>query len=297
MKFALRDDDLNYFFNPTEIQDWYKDIWDICPVSMSVVPFIKGDWKKYILDAEKNGPGIMSQKWLEELKNDCQVYPIDQNRSLVDFLVKCIAENKIYLTIHGIHHRNEDKLIPQFKNNYGFGAEFYTTRDLSSELKKSIKYLEEIFNQKIEVFTPPQNEINYKGLKSLEQNKLNICADLPAIKNINTFKIFKFFTILKYGYFKMMHYHSEFPYVLEGYKIKLVNHHRLQPGTDINKLYNKLDETYKRNGVFILSTHSYGFNHKMNNGSKTMLEELKDLINYIKIKDGVEFVNLKHIFD
>lgn len=297
MKFALRDDDLNFFFNTTEIEEWYRDIWKICPISMSVVPFIKGNWKKYIIDAEINGPGFMSEIWLEELKADGTIYPIGENYKLVEFIKTCISENKIYLTIHGIHHRNEDKIIPQFKNNYGFGAEFFTTRDLSFELNKSIKYLEGIFNQKIEIFTPPQNEINYLGIKSLMKNKLNICADLPGIKNINTYRIFKLSTIIKYGFFKLMHYNSEYPHVLRGYKINLVNHHRLQPGTDVKNLYKKIEETYKRNGVFILSTHSYGFNHKMINQSKTMLDTLKELLEYLKTKKGVEFVTLKEIFD
>ena len=54
MLFAIRDDDLNYFYNPNDIERWYHGIWDKCPISMSVVPFIKGNWPKLVAEAEKN---------------------------------------------------------------------------------------------------------------------------------------------------------------------------------------------------------------------------------------------------
>jgi hypothetical protein len=64
MKFAIRDDDLNYFFNPEVIENNYRDIWDICSISMSVVPFIKGN-RPYWLEYEL---GIISKEMINELE-------------------------------------------------------------------------------------------------------------------------------------------------------------------------------------------------------------------------------------
>ena len=37
--FSIRDDDTCYFTTPRELESCYGRIWDICPVSLSVVPF------------------------------------------------------------------------------------------------------------------------------------------------------------------------------------------------------------------------------------------------------------------
>ena len=142
MKFALRDDALNFFYSPEDIQKNYKDIWDICPVSMSVVPFIKGDWPNLVKENEIRGPGIMEPDLIESIINDNEIHPLDANNELVDFVKEKIIEKKIYLTIHGIHHRNEDPEIPQLTTNFGIGAEFYTCRDLTEPLHEAILYIE-----------------------------------------------------------------------------------------------------------------------------------------------------------
>jgi hypothetical protein len=42
MKFVIRDDDLNYFSKPSDIAEWYKDIFaQGIPVGFAVIPFVK----------------------------------------------------------------------------------------------------------------------------------------------------------------------------------------------------------------------------------------------------------------
>jgi hypothetical protein len=41
-----------------------------------------------------------------------------QYQELVSYIKNKIDENKVYLTIHAIHHRNEDKKLPEFENNF-----------------------------------------------------------------------------------------------------------------------------------------------------------------------------------
>jgi hypothetical protein len=296
MKFSLRDDDLNYFYNPEDIENNYKDIWDICPVSMSVIPFVKGDWPSITLELENRGSGFIDDELIKKIKDDNTIYPIGDNLQLVDFVNKKIFEKKIYLTLHGIHHRNEDPEVPQFNNNFGIGAEFYTSRDLTLPLKESINYLEKIFQQKIDVFTPPQNLLSPLGIESIFNNDLAICGDLPSLKRLSSVKLIGLYNYLKVVYNRLLNGMNQYPHPIINKKFKFVSHFRLQPGTNINQLYASFDEIYKQNGVFVLSTHSYAFGYNMKGSNKNMRNELINLIEYVKNKENVEFINLSQIF-
>lgn len=296
MKFALRDDDLNFFFSPSMIEEYYKFIWDICPISMSVVPFIKGNWLKLVDEAERMGPGVQSSEYLSKLFSDNEIFPIHKNVQLVEFIKEQMAFNRIYLTIHAIHHRNEDSVIPQFKTNYGSGAEFYTNRDLTADLENAINYLEQTFNQNIEVFTPPQNKINSLGIRAVLNNDLAICADLPGIRSIDALKLFGIKQYSKYVLFKVKNRKTLYPFVIKNGRLSIVAHQRLQPGIDIEKIKQEIDYAHENNGVFVLSTHIYAFNYKMKKGNQNMGEALIDIIEYAKEKPGIDFVNLKQIF-
>lgn len=297
MKFAIRDDDLNYFFNSEQIERNYKDIWDICPVSMSVVPFIKGDWLNWIERFEKIGPGIMTESLINEFYSDNEVSAIGDNPELISFLKKEIDRGRIYLTIHAIHHRNEDDIIPQFKNNYGIGAEFYTNRNLTSKLQESILYLEDLLNQKIEVFTPPQNIMSDLGLDAVINNNLAIVGSYPPIRRMRTFNLLGVTEYLKYLSFRFWNRGKIYPLPLINNKLKIVNYYNLMPGSNLKELYRKLDDVYSFKGTFVLATHSYGFNYKMKNSNKTMGEVLKEIVSYAATKSNVQFVNMKEIFE
>jgi len=297
MKIAIRDDDLNYFFKPEEIEENYKDIWNICPVSMSVIPFIKGDWPTYIMKLEKIGPGKNYNILLNNIKSNKKIYPIGDNLILINYIKSKIKEKKIYLTIHGIYHLNEDPITPILNNNFGIGAEFYTTRDLTEKLKEAKDYLESIFNQKIEIFIPPQNIVNKNGLNAIINNNLSICGDLPKWNSIYTIKLFGIYNYTKYLLFKLANRKKEYPYTIINNNFKIVGHYRLQPKTDIDILYKEFDRIYSKDWVFVISTHSYAFNYKIIKTGFTIKETLKRFLEYAKNKGNIEFVNLKQIFD
>ena len=69
MNFAIRDDDLNYFYSADFIENNIKDIWDICPISMSVVPFIKGNWIENTKVLESLGPNNVTEEIIEKIKS------------------------------------------------------------------------------------------------------------------------------------------------------------------------------------------------------------------------------------
>ena len=300
MKFAIRDDDLNYFYTPEFIEGNIKDIWDICPISMSAVPFIKGDWPKNTKILEDLGSNNVSKDIIKKIQEDSQIYEIADNQELVSYIKNKIDEKKVYLTIHAIHHRNEDEKLPEFENNFPIGAEFYTDRDLTAGLKKAIEHLEETFEQKITVFTPPQNLYSKRGFQAIISNNLNMCAYLPSVKNIwNSISMIGVASYLKCLKFKIENKGRRvpYPYILKSSVIQIMNHRSLQPGTKVEELYKDFEYVYLKGGNFVLSTHSYGFNHRMQGDDKTMGQVLKEFLLYAQKKDNIEFVSLNKIFE
>lgn len=302
MKFAIRDDDLNYFYTPEFIENNFKDIWNICPISMSVIPFVKGNWLKNVNILEKLGPNNVSLEIINQIRKDNQVYDIASNQELVMYIKNKIREGKIYLTIHGIHHRNEDAILPKIKDNFAIGAEFYTNRDLTHELKIAKEHIEKVFSQKITVFIPPQNIYSKKGLKAIIDNNLNICSNLPSVKKVwNAIKIIgvpSYITLLKFK-LKSKSKTAPYPYVIKVSKIKIVQHRSLQPGTNVDNLYEDFEYIYSKykDGCFVLATHSYGFNYLMKSCKKTMGEVFREFLLYVQKKDNIKFVTLGELLE
>lgn len=296
MKFALRDDDLNYFFESKDIENWYKNIWDICPVSMSVVPFIKGNWKINTAMLEKLGPNNMNDKIISEINKDTTIYKVGDNVDLVEYIKKKIEEDKIYLTLHGIEHRNSDSVLPVVFGNFAIGAEFYTDRDLTHQVKRAKTYLKNIFNREISIFTPPQNLLSYLGIKALINNKMAICGGLPSFRKFKTIRLIGGVNFFKYVFFRLKNKTNIYPFPMRKKDFNFITHFRLQPGTNLELLYKQFDEVHRYNGNFVLSTHSYAFDYKMKDTNETMQFELERFINYCKTKDSVNFVSLNKMF-
>ena len=301
MKFALRDDDLNYFYSPTMIENNIDDIWDICPVSMSVIPFVIGNWEENIKLLDDSKPGNVSKEIIQRILADGVIYDIAKNPELVDYIKCKMSEGRVYLTLHGVHHRNSDAFLPEFKNNYSIGAEFFTLRDLSGSLIRAKSHIEEIFNQKVEVFTPPQNLYNYIGFKAIESCDLNMCAYLPSAKKDikETIRIIGFRNYFNLVYHKLSNNRSRrVPYgkYMSCGRTKIIEHWALQPGTNIDALYADFNKVYTGGGDFVLSTHSYGFKKRMNGSKHLMGEVLREFLIYASKKNNIKFVALNEMF-
>lgn len=297
MKVALRDDDLNFFFTPDQIEDRFSEIWDVCPVSMSVIPSVMGNWPVNTALVEKMGVHDLPQEVLDKVASDKQIFNIWENRELVEFLKARLKDKRIYLTIHGIHHRNLDASPPILKKNFGLGAEFYTDRDLYDQLNWSIAKLEEVFGQKIEVFTPPQNMLNRKGFDAVSANGLNICSYLPGLKN------FKFMCgsfdksdVVKILLAKLNVRPQAVMRPLRASGIRVIGHHSIQPATNMDSVYQNFERALQAECDFVISTHSYGFHHQMTTSGATMGEEILKLISFAKKTNRVEFAPLNELF-
>ena len=289
MKFIIRDDDVNYHYTVEQLSNWYDGIIDICPISVCIPPFVKGHFFKWAYQAEHHLPYDE-----DERKKDCTIFKIGDNTELTNYLRQLIAEKKISISLHGIHHRNDEGLAP-VKGNHIRGAEFYTNIDYTERLSEAKKYLSNLFNIDVITFSPPQNMINEKGLIALRNNGLSLCTDLITTRNVklwlDSYGLIN--TLLLYGYKRFKHHN--YPFVVK-HKIKFIDHVRLQPGKNVEAIKRELDFYHRVGGVFVLSTHSYGFDYKMSSGDCTMKEALLDILKYSQQYNDIEYTTLHDLF-
>ena len=301
MKFAIRDDDLNFYYTPDFIDKNLREVFEICPVSLAAIPLVKGNWKKNTETLEKVGPGAITVEIARAIRSDDKIFTIDQNQDLVGYIKEMISTNKISIAIHGIHHRNEDSSPPILVNNFSLGAEFHTDRNLTLPLQKGVQILERCFGEKIEVFTPPQNSYSLLGAQAVFESGLNVCGYLPSIRNWKMFiNLFGKANYLKYlnhrVQCKQRGLDQPYPHVLRHKGHAIADHCALQPGTSSSLLMEKFRRVYAAGGHFVLSTHSYGFDYQMKDSRRSMKHCLLEILNEASKLSDVRFVSLNEIF-
>lgn len=293
MRFAIRDDDTNYFTTPEDLEHCYKDIWHEYPPTLCLISKVKGKWSHWVHQIYKDRHDTDWDAWTK----DDTPYPIEGNGALIDFLSKHIKDGKLDVAYHAKHHRNEDPYLPQSRdNNYVRGAEYFTTRDLTGEIKAEVGHLDRLLGSNISVFTPPQNLLSMTGYRSVIDAGLNICGggiafykkekDWAGIKNM-----------FKQATFKVLHKESDYPRVLHySDHNELAYHYPLQPSTRLEDLIYDFDMVRKYNGDFVLSTHYVEFDYPMVWDEKvTMKKVLLDFLNHVSKFKDVEKMTLSQM--
>ncbi len=240
MRFVIRDDDTNFFTTPEDLEKVYKDIWNLCPINLSVVPFHR---------CTKSG-AIPKKHW----KGD-DIFPIGDNPRLVSFLKQKIRENKISIMLHGYSHQDGEQY-------YEFGSHNYPL--LHKKIRQGKNYLEALFDTRISWFVPPHNALSKEGLRAAIKNHINVV-------NVNSFRPdqrdFSFNNIspfIKLKLFNLKH-KERYPFVLDFKNHKEVYHASLVPETDLETLKKRFLFCYRQKGIFVLATHYWevhktGFN-------------------------------------
>lgn len=300
MKFIIRDDDVNATFDSVQLENWYKGIFEICPISILAVPFIKGDYFKWVHFAEKDKDGYMAHK--NEFYDDDEIHRFEDNEPLVQAIKKWQKEGKAKVSMHGIHHRNWDRNAPDMKDNYSTGAEFWTDNDMTGPLIEGKEYLESIFGQKIKAFAAPQNEISFMSYKSLRNAGLSVNCNY-YLRNINeSVERYGLFEYIRQLYLKVFKYGRElrYPYMIRhnGFNI-VANYGGMYPGgKDLESIKRQIDFVHSKNGIFVFTTHSYGFDYKLPQcGDITIKEAIVELLEYTQTLTNVEYTTLEDIFD
>lgn len=279
MRFAIRDDDTNFYTSPEDLERCYGDIWDEYAPTLCLISKVKGNWLHWVHQIYKDKQDTDWQAW----KNDDEIHPIEENNELITFLKKKVKEGKADIAFHAKYHRNEDPELPdQRANNYVSGAEFFTTRNLEQEIKEEVKHLEELLSTDISVFTPPQNLLSEQGYKAVINTGLNICGGgITFYKKEKDLK--GIYNIARQLVFKTIHRNSDYPRVLR-YKNhnEIAYHYPLQPTTRLDSLIYDFDMVRKFNGDFVLSTHYVEFDYPMvYDETITMKKILLDFLHHV----------------
>lgn len=163
---VLRDDDISFHTTLKEIEE-------------SIVPLIKLGYKinlgviPYAIKAINKGDQINYYEI-----EDSNKY-IFENSELVNCLKEWLLDGKVEVCMHGFNHsynKMKDKFIPEFKN-IGF-------EEAKEKIHLGKEILEDTFNQRIKVFTPPSNFANISTLKVLREENLSISANL-SLRNFS----------------------------------------------------------------------------------------------------------------
>lgn len=270
MKFAIRDDDTNFFTNPEDLKKIYSHIWNICPISLAVVPFI----------ASMKSPAIPEEHW-----QDNKIFPIGENSELVSYLREKIREGKISIMLHGYSHKDNPD-----------GYEFEMGNNLYQKIKKGKEYLEKIFQVEVNTFVPPHNTILKQGIEAVIKARMNLSV-VPGFyfhKRPWDFRTFRL--LLKSIFFRVKH-GLGIPYVLDFGTHKEIRCYPLTPQVNFESLKEKFDFIYKFDGVFCLATHFWEFEAKMKNDQgKFQKEVFEKFWSYIHSKSEIKFLSLDEIF-
>jgi len=245
MYFLIRDDDTNYFTQPEELERSYGDIWGICPINLSVVPFH---------GCTKSG-AIPKRYWTGE-----GVFPIGDNTNLIRYLKKKIREKKVYITLHGHSHVDQAD-----------GYEFQTGSGLHNKIKEGRKYLEQLFDVEIKWFVPPHNALSKRGWEAVVANGLNISGVYsPRVRGWHLCDIPN---TARQQYWKKVRN------LFYPYPIKVRNHtelhvHSLTPVTSISSLKLALHKVRRFDGYFCLASHYWELYEHINNNRDLTLKEI-----------------------
>lgn len=292
MRFAIRDDDTNYFTKPEEIIEVYEDIWNICPPTLSIISHVKGNWRHWMNQIYAIGKNIDWEEWWR----DDVIHPIGQNKELIEFLNVGLDQKRIGISMHGIHHRADFWFDPtSIKNNFILGAEFNTKQDKTEQLAFALKYLEELFNRKIQAFTPPQNILSLEGYKAIANNGLNINGSgINIFSKITSIKYLP--NAINYLLYRFRYPNIPYPFVQKYKTQELVSYFPLYPTTDLNNFFRALDYFESRNGSFVLSTHYHEMDKVMYQNGLTLKQGLLKIIDYAQKRKRIQFCTLSEIF-
>lgn len=228
MQFCIRDDDTNYFTNPDELELAYQDFWRYGPISISITPFQKG-CKTKAVPAKYQLTG--------------EIYPIDENIELVNYLRKKLRQGHIEIMLHGYHHEDIDG-----------NPEFVKGRNLREKIDNGKLYLEQLFKTQIQVFVPPHNTISREGLRAVVSAGLQL-GILAGIRY--TWPLFSSHSWR--NWWRIRRWGQYYPFV-----VNMGDHYELQgnsvtPSSNLQDLITNMKIAARSNGVFCLATHYWEF--------------------------------------
>jgi predicted deacetylase len=231
--FCIRDDDTSYFTSPEELEQVYGHVTKHGPVSLAIVPFCQAGTSRWL-------PCTYRERW--------SIHPLDQNKTLVEYLRQGIAEGRYEAMLHGYHH-----------DEPGMQREFVSGSDLVRKVREGKRYLEELLCTRIRVFVPPHNAIGKRGLEALNREGLHLAgvAGLRGGWPLAPSSLKMWWRIRKWK----AGGHTGIPWIVDLAKHREMAGTPVTPLTDAKDSLKGFDEALEANGVFCAATHYWEFSH------------------------------------
>jgi hypothetical protein len=271
MRFALRDDDVNFFTRPEQLERAYGRYWDRLPISLAMVPF----------HAATRSKAIPAEHWTDQ--GDAQ-FPLVENGALVDYLQHLFASGRAAPMLHGYSHKN-------FPN----GFEFQVAPDLPGRLRRGQAELERLFGGRIRTFVPPHNALSRRGLAALDEVGLNVLGSFlsfrPSQKPWSPATLANY---LRLTYFRAQTRRGRRTRLIYPFPLRYKNHaefgcHLLVPWTSAEELLAGLDEARQLGGDYCLATHYWEIDDHMATVLRTVVEHAE--------RAGARFVAADVLFE
>jgi len=243
--FAIRDDDTSIYTSVEDIQYAYSEFFGRVPVSLAVIPFC----------AENNARGGRKFSYPEGVLGGCD---ISLNFPLVSFIREKIKLGHVEVMLHGFDHEFE------FRNGEWVSECIRKNKDrLLEDLKRGKEHLEDIFGCEVNVFVPPANDIDSKGILALRQLGMNLSGmmgfyDRPFSLGYLRAWLFRWsWRVAK---------RRPYPRVLsyDGHSELYAN--ALNPFVSEASLMDDLRAAAKLNAPFVVSTHYWAFKESSHTG-------------------------------
>jgi len=261
MFFSIRDDDTNYFTSPSDLENAYSEFWHFGPVSISVVPFQKGC----------NTKGVPV-----EYRQSGDVYPLEANADLLQYLREKVRAGQLEIMLHGYHHED-----------IGDKPEFLAGANLLQKALDGKQYLEKLFNTPVKVFVPPHNAISRRGLRAI----VNAGLHLGGLSGLRT--AWSPFSWRSYTNWFRVHKHKEFyPFVLNMGDHNEVMGNSVTPTSKLETLIHHLRYANQYRGVFCLATHYWEFDAP---APVKVREQLREIIRVARSFEYMKWASLGDI--
>lgn len=159
-QFIIRDDDLCYFTDPSDLASLYADIWSSFPITFAAVPWQSGAFAGHVPLAF----------W-----HTTRCFPLGENTELVSLVKAQLANDCIDIALHGIHHTyaiKRNQIVPELTDFKG---------DFGKAVMSGKQYLDDLFGTDIKVFVPPSNTLRSDLAQILIAQGWNL-LNLPGLR-------------------------------------------------------------------------------------------------------------------
>lgn len=238
IRFAIRDDDVCFHTSVPMLRALYEDVSRTCPVSFSCIPYVGG------FDVDNYPPSKWQQLDLQwRAWQTKEIFPLGENRELVNLLRQWCREGRATIMLHGIHH-----------DLY----EFMQRKDFVEDIREARRYLEDLFGSPVTVASPPNNSLGPSAAVALARNGINVLTSFghrpserpPSLRNyLNFSRLLALYAVsgTKYRLARPLDFGTH----------KEQGCYDLGPSTTFAALANGFERTMRQGGNFVVATHYY----------------------------------------